>query len=62
MADGKRSMLAWVLAENPSQLFYEAAGGRLLGSQDIQIGGVTLEEVAYGWDDTRGLATFAESR
>ena len=62
MADGKRSMFAWVLAENPSRLFYEAAGGRLLGSQNIQIGGVALEEVAYGWDDIRGLATFAESR
>jgi L-amino acid N-acyltransferase YncA len=59
LADGKRSMLAWVLAKNPSRPFYEAAGGRLLGSQNVQIGGVTLEEVAYGWDDIQSLATFA---
>jgi GNAT superfamily N-acetyltransferase len=31
-AQGKRSMLAWVLAENPSRPFYEAGGGKLLGS------------------------------
>jgi L-amino acid N-acyltransferase YncA len=55
-AKGRRSMLTWVLAENPSRLFYEAVGGKLLGSQEIEIGGVTLEEVAYGWDDTRKLA------
>ena len=52
-AKGRHSLLAWVLAENPSRLFYEAVGGKLLGSQEIEIGGVTLEEVAYGWDDTR---------
>jgi GNAT superfamily N-acetyltransferase len=55
-AKGRHSLLAWVLAENPSRLFYEAVGGKLLGSQEIEIGGVTLEEVAYGWDDTRKLA------
>jgi L-amino acid N-acyltransferase YncA len=57
-AKGERSMLTWVLAENPSRSFYEAVGGKLLGSQEIKIGGVTLEEVAYGWDDTRKLAAF----
>ena len=54
-AKGRHSMLAWVLAENPSRHFYEAVGGALLGSQEIEIGGVTLEEVAYGWDDTQNL-------
>ena len=56
LADGKRSMLAWVLAENLSRPFYEAVGGRLLGSQKVEIGGAALEEVAYGWDDTRSLS------
>ena len=32
LADGKRSMLARVLAENPSRPFYETVGGKLLGS------------------------------
>jgi GNAT superfamily N-acetyltransferase len=58
-AMGKRSMLAWVLAKNPSRPFYEALGGKLLGSQGIGIGGVALEEVAYGWDDVRVLTPFA---
>jgi hypothetical protein len=50
-------MLAWVLAENSSRAFSEAIGGKLLGSQEIEIGGVTLKEVASGWDHTQSLAT-----
>jgi GNAT superfamily N-acetyltransferase len=46
---GAYSLLAWVLARNPSRRFYEAVGGELLGSQVIEIGGARLEEVAYGW-------------
>jgi GNAT superfamily N-acetyltransferase len=46
---GTYSLLAWVLARNPSRRFYEAVGGELLGSQEIEIGGARLEEVAYGW-------------
>jgi hypothetical protein len=34
LGDGKRSMLAWVLADNPSRTFYEAVGGKLLGRKD----------------------------
>lgn len=57
--DDRRSMLTWVLAQNPSRLFYEAKGGTLLGAQEIEIGGASLEEMAYGWDDIRSLATSA---
>lgn len=57
LADGKNSMLAWVLAENPSRPFYEAVGGKVIGSQKIEIGGTALEEMAYGWDDITTLAT-----
>lgn len=46
---GTYSLLAWVLTRNPSRRFYEAMGGELLGSQEIEIGGARLEEVAYGW-------------
>jgi GNAT superfamily N-acetyltransferase len=56
---GKTSMLAWVLAENPSRHFYEVVGGKLLGREEIEIGGVMLEEVAYGWEDVRVLIPFA---
>ena len=52
-------MIAWVLASNRSRPFYEAAGGTLLGSQRIEIGGVALEEVAYGRDDVRSLVASA---
>jgi hypothetical protein len=51
LADGGgTSLLAWVLASNnPSRRFYEAVGGKMLGSRKIEIGGARLEEVAYGW-------------
>ena len=53
------SLLAWVLAcNNPSRRFYEAVGGELLGSQQIEIGGARLEEVAYGWLCIESVASF----
>ena len=54
-AQGRRSMLVWVLEENPSRGFYEALGGTELRSQTIEIGGQELVEVAYGWDDIAPL-------
>ena len=57
-AGGSTSLLAWVLTRNPSRRFYEAAGGELLGSQEIEIGGARLEEVAYGWLDIEVVAYF----
>ncbi|MFS8640077.1 MAG: GNAT family N-acetyltransferase [Symbiobacteriaceae bacterium] len=53
---GFDSMLVWVLAENPFRAFYEALGGHRVRSRSIEIGGKTLEEWAYGWDDIRSLA------
>ncbi len=46
-----QSMLLWVLTENPTRGFYEREGGELTGRKQIEIGGSSLEEVAYGWDD-----------
>ncbi len=46
---GFQSMVVWVLKANPSRRFYERMGGVLVGEQEIEIGGVTLPEVAYGW-------------
>jgi L-amino acid N-acyltransferase YncA len=40
LARGMRSMLVWVLAQNPSRGFYEALGGRLI--EEREIGGATL--------------------
>ena len=52
---GIDSMLVWVLAENPARKFYEALCGQFLKTKQDQIGGATLDEVAYGWQDIRKL-------
>lgn len=51
VANGMPSMLVWALAENPSRAFYERMGGRFVREASITIGGATLVEVAYGWDE-----------
>jgi GNAT superfamily N-acetyltransferase len=53
---GIRSMLIWVLADNPARRFYEALGGREVDRKQVEIGGAVLDEVAYGWSDTGVLA------
>lgn len=45
------SMLIWALKENPACDFYKAIGGMEIGTQDIEIAGKKLKEVAYGWGD-----------
>lgn len=53
---GLNSMLVWVLADNHSaRKFYERLGGRRVRTQSIEVGGVSLEEVAYGWQDIEVL-------
>ncbi len=54
-ASGFNAMLVWVLATNPSRGFYERLGGQFVGEKAIEIGGVSLSEVAYGWRDIRAL-------
>lgn len=50
------NMIIWVLAGNSSGIgFYEAIGGQRVGSKNIEIGGETLEEIAYGWLDITPL-------
>jgi GNAT superfamily N-acetyltransferase len=56
---GFRNMVVWVLKANPARGFYERMGGVLVGEQGIEIGGVTLPEVAYGWRDVSSLAPHA---
>lgn len=45
------SMLIWAIEENPACLFYEALGGKKIDTEEIEIAGKKLSEVAYGWDD-----------
>lgn len=56
LASGMNSMVAWVLANNPSRGFYEALGGKLVGSKPFVLEGATFEEVGYGWLDLRRMA------
>jgi len=58
---GLHSMLVWVLADNPARHFYEALGGQQVRGQQITIGGVTLDEIAYGWTDTGRLVSRTNS-
>ena len=61
LSRGWRSMLLWVLAENPSRGFYEALGGTEVRQETITIGGTELVEIAYGWSDISPLATRSSS-
>ena len=54
--DGMSSFLLWVFEENHSaRRFYESLGGEVVRSQEINIGGADLVEVAYGWNDIERL-------
>lgn len=52
---GLTSMLVWVLADNPASQFYLALGGQKIYQKLIDIEGIELEEIAYGWNDTKVL-------
>jgi ribosomal protein S18 acetylase RimI-like enzyme len=49
------SMVVWVLERNPAVRFYEKTGGERLMSKQIEIGGISLTDLALGWPDLRGL-------
>lgn len=58
---GRNSMLLWVLSSNSARQFYERLGGSLLGDQEIEIAGVRLTEVAYGWAELDKTAKRCEA-
>jgi len=49
------ALLVWVLAANPARKFYERLGGQLVYEKETSIGGASLTEVAYGWQDAHTL-------
>ncbi|MCY3638121.1 MAG: GNAT family N-acetyltransferase [Chloroflexi bacterium] len=54
--DGKSSFFLWVFEENHSaRRFYESLWGELADRMEVNIGGVVLVEVAYGWNDIERL-------
>ncbi|MBB5339180.1 GNAT family N-acetyltransferase [Tunturiibacter gelidoferens] len=50
-ARGFRSMVAWVLEDNSSGGFYSRSGAVRVASKEMEVGGVMLLVVAYGWVD-----------
>jgi GNAT superfamily N-acetyltransferase len=52
---GFEDLLLWVVTANPSCGFYERMGGQPIAAKPVEIGGLPLEETAYGWPDIRVL-------
>ncbi len=48
-ARGFGSLSVWVLDLNPSRKFYERLGGSVIAQKEIEQGGRSFIEVAYGW-------------
>jgi GNAT superfamily N-acetyltransferase len=46
---GFMSMIVWVLEQNPSVSFYQRLGAVQIARKTINIGGVDLQELAFGW-------------
>ncbi|MDC3424681.1 GNAT family N-acetyltransferase [Aquibacillus sp. 3ASR75-11] len=57
---GYRSILVWVLTQNPSSKFYERLGAEPIQKEQTTIGEGTYQETAYGWEDINEL-TFQET-
>jgi len=49
-ADGGKSLLVWVLTENPSRWFYARLGARHVADDTIEVGGVPTQRSAFVWD------------
>jgi GNAT superfamily N-acetyltransferase len=54
---GFTSMIVWVLEKNPSRHFYERSSAQIVTAKDIEIGGVMLSEVSYGWPDLQAITS-----
>ena len=54
--EGYESIMLWVLVDNPTRGFYEAMGGSASKQKDVEIGGDTLVEVAYEWEQIDALS------
>lgn len=50
-----RSLMVWVLEQNPAVRFYERIGGKETERKEIRIGEETFTEIALYWRDIAGL-------
>lgn len=52
---GNKSILVWILKQNPSSRFYEQYEAKPIGTEEISIGEGTYKETAYGWENITQL-------
>ena len=57
LSHGFTSMIVWVLEKNPSRNFYARSSAQIVTAKEIQIGGLTLSEVSYGWPDLQAITS-----
>jgi L-amino acid N-acyltransferase YncA len=57
LAEGFHAMAAWVLEANPSVRFYQKSGALRISSKEIEIGGVMLPELAFGWPRIEAISS-----
>ncbi len=50
-----RSLLVWVLEQNPAVSFYRRLGAIEIARKSIEIGGIALPEIAFGWQHLQDL-------
>ena len=56
-AVGCRSVVLWVLRDNPTRWFYQRLGGRAAARETIQFAGRQVEQTAFLWDPIDVLLT-----
>jgi L-amino acid N-acyltransferase YncA len=61
LEERRPSLVVWVLSSNPSRYFYETLGGRRVATRRERMGGVEVEETAYGWEDLNHLVAIGGS-
>ncbi len=61
-AKGFTSLIVWVLEQNPSVSFYERLGAVQVARKVINIGGVDLQELAFGWPSLDRFITTGNQR
>jgi L-amino acid N-acyltransferase YncA len=60
-SQGFKSMLVWVLEQNPAVHFYAGSGAIQVIKKEIEIGGAVLPEIAMGWPDLAVIAPASDS-
>jgi L-amino acid N-acyltransferase YncA len=52
---GGKTLMVWVLDQNPARFFYEFLGGKVIVVRHGQVGGKKIRELGYGWENVGQL-------